>query len=105
MGAAAFPICSVCHEGQVHGKLSVDQILESAGHTEIVQRKAPYNDICPYLGLNDILHVVRYDTLSRSLVPAAKTPFTSYNFAGSIVLLPAPLGLPFMTSIFNFILL
>ena len=60
------------HEGERHGKLPINQVLQRAGQPEVVQREAPDNDVGPQNLLDDTLHVVADAAFSRRLAPAGE---------------------------------
>ena len=60
------------HEGQRHGKLAVDQVLQLAGQPEVIQGEAPDDDVGPQDLLDDRPHVVMDAALAGRLAPAGK---------------------------------
>ena len=49
MGATSVsPLC-VAHEGQTHGELAINKVLQQSRHVEVVEREAPNNQIGPKL--------------------------------------------------------
>ncbi len=76
MAAAARPFLVFRHEGQHHGQLAVNQVLQPARHRIIIERKAPDSHVRPQELLDHFPHIVLYAALSRGLVPAGKAPQT-----------------------------
>ena len=71
--APAASLCFVvCHKGQYHGKLSVDQVFQCPGNRIIIQGEAPYGDVCPQQLLDYLLHVVPDAAASRGFAPAGE---------------------------------
>ena len=60
------------HEGQRHGKLAVDQVLQLAGQPEVIQGEAPDDDVGPQDLLDDRPHVVMDAAFAGRLAPAGK---------------------------------
>ena len=68
------------HEGERHGKLPIDQVLQRAGQPEVVQREAPGNDVGPQNLLDDTLHVVADAALPWRLAPAGEASPAGLDF-------------------------
>ena len=69
--ASISPVC-VAHEGQTHGELAINQVLQQSRHVEVVERKTPNNQVSPELLLDDGFFVVRHNALARRVFPAVK---------------------------------
>ena len=60
------------HEGERHGKLPIDQVLQRAGQPEVVQWEAPDDDVGPQDLLDNLLHVIVDAAFPWRLAPAGE---------------------------------
>ena len=78
------PVC-VAHEGQTHGELAINQVLQQSRYVEVVEREAPNNQIGPKLLLNDRFFVIRHNALTRRVLPAVEASLARLDVHGGNV--------------------
>ena len=81
--------CTVIHKGEIyeqhihkrkcHGELTVDQIFQLSGQTEIVERKTPYRKISPEELFDHRAHIVADAAFTGRFIPTGKTTETGFD--------------------------
>ena len=82
--ASVSPIC-IAHEGQTHGELAINKVLQQSRHVEVVEREAPNNQIGPKLLLNDRFFVVRHNAFTRRVLPTMEASLARLDVHGGNV--------------------
>ena len=67
------------HKRKCHGELTVDQIFQLSGQTEIVERKTPYRKISPEELFDHRAHIVADAAFTGRFIPTGKTTETGFD--------------------------